>query len=93
MQNMFKKFSIIKSFFTHEVTTTSSPIVRTRVIDIDKQLEIYEKDVNYSVGKRGHRGSLTGLSKYGPWGYLFLGMLLCGGALLVCGLWGKFRKK
>lgn len=28
-----------------------------------------------------------GLSRYGPWGYLMLGMLLCGGALLVCGLW------
>ncbi|XP_035792663.1 uncharacterized protein LOC118466906 [Anopheles albimanus] len=34
-----------------------------------------------------HRSSLTGLSKYGPWGYLFLGMLICGGALLICGLW------
>lgn len=31
-----------------------------------------------------------GLSKYGPWGYLMLGMLLCGGALLVCGLWGEW---
>lgn len=31
-----------------------------------------------------------GLSKYGPWGYLILGMLLCGGALLVCVLWGKY---
>lgn len=30
-----------------------------------------------------------GLSKYGPWSYLILGMLLCGGALLVCVLWGK----
>lgn len=30
-----------------------------------------------------------GLSKYGPWGYLILGMLLCGGALLVCVLWGE----
>jgi hypothetical protein len=28
-----------------------------------------------------------GLSKYGPWGYLMLGMLICGGALLICGLW------
>lgn len=36
-----------------------------------------------------------GLSKYGPWGYLILGMLLCGGALLVCVLWGNdhFQKK
>lgn len=38
------------------------------------------------------RASLTrGLSRYGPWGYLMLGMLLCGGALLMCGLWGKFN--
>lgn len=31
-----------------------------------------------------------GLAKYGPWGYLMLGMLLCGAALLICGLWGEF---
>ncbi|XP_037039950.1 uncharacterized protein LOC119076961 [Bradysia coprophila] len=38
--------------------------------------------------KRENRPSLTrGLSRYGPWGYLMLGMLLCGGALLICGLW------
>lgn len=35
-------------------------------------------------------GLNSDLSKYGPWGYLMLGMLLCGGALLICGLWGKF---
>lgn len=38
------------------------------------------------------RGGLhSDLSKYGPWGYLMLGMLLCGGALLICGLWGTFN--
>lgn len=36
-----------------------------------------------------HMTLSRGLSKYGPWGYLILGMLLCGGALLVCVLWGK----
>ncbi|XP_052860662.1 uncharacterized protein LOC128267782 [Anopheles cruzii] len=40
-----------------------------------------------TVPAKKHRNSLTGLSKYGPWGYLFLGMLICGGALLICGLW------
>lgn len=40
--------------------------------------------------KRYRHVTLTrGLSKYGPWGYLILGMLLCGGALLLCVLWGK----
>lgn len=39
------------------------------------------------------RTSLTrGLSRYGPWGYLMLGMLLCGGALLMCGMWGELKK-
>ncbi|KAJ6644369.1 hypothetical protein Bhyg_09338 [Pseudolycoriella hygida] len=34
------------------------------------------------------RPSLTrGLSRYGPWGYLMLGMLVCGGGLLFCGLY------
>lgn len=42
-----------------------------------------------TTDKNEVRTSLTrGLSRYGPWGYLMLGMLLCGGALLICGLWG-----
>ncbi|XP_017061950.1 uncharacterized protein LOC108101897 isoform X2 [Drosophila ficusphila] len=36
-------------------------------------------------------GLHSDLSKYGPWGYLMLGMLLCGGALLICGLWGTLN--
>lgn len=36
------------------------------------------------------KSTLTrGLARYGPWGYLMLGMLVCGAALLICGLWGK----
>lgn len=48
------------------------------------------------LGSHHHRrngtrmGLNSDLSKYGPWGYLMLGMLLCGGALLICGLWGKY---
>lgn len=33
------------------------------------------------------------LSKYGPWGYLMLGLLICGTVLMFCGLWECcFRK-
>ncbi|XP_013099653.1 uncharacterized protein LOC106081926 isoform X2 [Stomoxys calcitrans] len=40
--------------------------------------------------RNGTRAGLNSdLSKYGPWGYLMLGMLLCGGALLICGLWAS----
>ncbi|XP_075166015.1 uncharacterized protein LOC142238293 [Haematobia irritans] len=40
--------------------------------------------------RNGTRSGLNSdLSKYGPWGYLMLGMLLCGGALLICGLWAS----
>ncbi|XP_036330563.1 uncharacterized protein LOC118742526 isoform X2 [Rhagoletis pomonella] len=48
-----------------------------------------------STGGHHHRRNSTrsglnsDLSKYGPWGYLMLGMLLCGGALLICGLWAS----
>lgn len=46
------------------------------------------EEQNETTTKR-YRVTLTrGLSKYGPWGYLILGMLLCGGALLLCVLWG-----
>lgn len=39
--------------------------------------------------RHGQRKPMRGLSKYGPWGYLILGMLLCGGTLLLCVLWGN----
>ena len=50
-----------------------------------------EFGVNVETTTKRHRNnSLTrGLSRYGPWGYLIFGMLLCGGALLLCVLWGK----
>uniref|UniRef100_A0A1A9WWM5 Uncharacterized protein n=1 Tax=Glossina brevipalpis TaxID=37001 RepID=A0A1A9WWM5_9MUSC len=43
------------------------------------------------LGRRNttRNGLNSDLSKYGPWGYLMLGMLLCGGALLICGLWAS----
>lgn len=31
--------------------------------------------------------SSTALGHYGPWGYLMLGMLICGTVLMFCGLW------
>lgn len=38
------------------------------------------------------KSTLTrGLARYGPWGYLMLGMLVCGAALLICGLWGNLN--
>lgn len=57
--------------------TVSTKIVNSAMPDTTDKTEI--------------RTSLTrGLSRYGPWGYLMLGMLLCGGALLICGLWGMY---
>lgn len=32
------------------------------------------------------------LSHYGPWGYILLGMLICGTVLMFCGVWECFRK-
>lgn len=56
-----------------------------------------QTETNATESSGGHHrrnstrsGLNSDLSKYGPWGYLMLGMLLCGGALLICGLWGKF---
>lgn len=59
----------------------------------------YRRKVNKTIVSGSMESSTTkhyrhitlskGLSKYGPWGYLILGMLLCGGALLVCVLWGN----
>uniref|UniRef100_A0A0A1XAY3 Uncharacterized protein n=1 Tax=Zeugodacus cucurbitae TaxID=28588 RepID=A0A0A1XAY3_ZEUCU len=53
-----------------------------------------QAEANTTESSTGHHrrnstrsGLNSDLSKYGPWGYLMLGMLLCGGALLICGLW------
>lgn len=52
-----------------------------------------EKEISGHHRRNNTRSGLSSdLSKYGPWGYLMLGMLLCGGALLICGLWGKLCK-
>uniref|UniRef100_A0A034VSZ2 Uncharacterized protein n=1 Tax=Bactrocera dorsalis TaxID=27457 RepID=A0A034VSZ2_BACDO len=55
-----------------------------------------QADTNSTESSGGHHrrnstrsGLNSDLSKYGPWGYLMLGMLLCGGALLICGLWAS----
>lgn len=66
---------------TIPVAVLVDPLVVTKVVDHSVAIE---------KAKAKERQSLTrGLSRYGPWGYLMLGMLLCGGALLICGLWGK----
>ncbi|XP_058178342.1 uncharacterized protein LOC131294312 [Anopheles ziemanni] len=77
VQSVFRKYiqSTIKSFFVNSPTglpTPAPPAVPA---------------TEPSVPAKKQRSSLTGLSKYGPWGYLFLGMLICGSALLICGLW------
>lgn len=57
----------------------------------DDDIRTDDSSVESSTTKHYRTITLSrGLSKYGPWGYLILGMLLCGGALLVCVLWGKF---
>lgn len=48
-----------------------------------------ENTIETTTVRSGQRKTMRGLSKYGPWGYLILGMLLCGGTLLLCVLWGK----
>lgn len=61
----------------------------------DQQMD--DDDLNEETGQMeattmrpGQRKSQRGLSKYGPWGYLILGMLLCGGTLLLCVMWGMY---
>lgn len=65
----------------------------TIVSEVDTTNEgnvVDDTDDTIETTTKRYRVTLTrGLSKYGPWGYLILGMLLCGGALLLCVLWGK----
>ncbi|XP_055619200.1 uncharacterized protein LOC129764290 isoform X2 [Toxorhynchites rutilus septentrionalis] len=87
VQMVFRKYiqTTFKSFFNNDATEVP-PIKDTSTLPA----EVKQLDVNEALSKvssKPHKSTLTGLSKYGPWGYLFLGMLLCGGALLVCGLW------
>lgn len=73
---------IIKNLFVQEKELDESHPNMTTLIEETISTEV---DIDF---KNNNRTSLTrGLSRYGPWGYLMLGMLLCGGALLICGLW------
>lgn len=40
--------------------------------------------------RRNNRGS--NISRYGSWGYMMLGMLLCSVMLLMCGIWECIRR-
>lgn len=86
VEMVFKKYiqTTFKAFFFTDSTEVPTKEVSTASID-EKRIEVTETQTQSTI--KPHRSTLTGLSKYGPWGYLFLGMLLCGGALLVCGLW------
>ncbi|KAL5288905.1 hypothetical protein ACFFRR_009230 [Megaselia abdita] len=64
-------------------TLTTSPSV------IEEKTETNNKTSNHHKKNSTRLNFSSDLSKYGPWGYLMLGMLLCGGALLICGLWAS----
>ncbi|XP_055537998.1 uncharacterized protein LOC129725798 [Wyeomyia smithii] len=86
VQMVFRKYlqTTFKSFFYAD--STEGPVKEDNILpEVVKQIEIIESQTK--IPTKQHKSTLNGLSKYGPWGYLFLGMLLCGGALLVCGLW------
>jgi hypothetical protein len=87
--NIWEHFSlgILRNIFRGDETT---PMPEWHPQESESSPEGSEEDSDANKTKEnGHQYS-RGLSKYGPWGYLMLGMLICGGALLVCGLWGKF---
>lgn len=70
-------------------TESSESVDNVDVLD-DPETTVLPKTTTQKPSTAKERTSLTrGLSRYGPWGYLMLGMLLCGGALLMCGLWGE----
>lgn len=71
-------------------TESSESVDNTDVPDDSEATAMPKSSTQKPTPTAKERTSLTrGLSRYGPWGYLMLGMLLCGGALLMCGLWGK----
>ncbi|XP_055919516.1 uncharacterized protein LOC129951412 isoform X2 [Eupeodes corollae] len=77
-----------------EANTTKNPITEKTVNDGAKNKshvvgENMASGSGYTRRNTTRLGLNSDLSKYGPWGYLMLGMLLCGGALLICGLWAS----
>uniref|UniRef100_A0A182HNV3 Uncharacterized protein n=2 Tax=Anopheles arabiensis TaxID=7173 RepID=A0A182HNV3_ANOAR len=102
VQSVFRQYiqNTIKSFFGGEPKELPSKGAAFGEVDIALEQKFgatYPPAVPVSpvppvtepavVPPKKHHSRMTGLSKYGPWGYLFLGMLICGGALLICGLW------
>lgn len=75
----------------HTLFPATTPTTLSTVIPaVEEKTEATNKSTTTHHKKNSTRLNFSSdLSKYGPWGYLMLGMLLCGGALLICGLWGK----
>lgn len=76
--------------YATSTTPPTNPVASPLPVDPLVVTKVVDHSVAIEKAKAKERQLLTrGLSRYGPWGYLMLGMLLCGGALLICGLWGK----
>lgn len=85
--NLFEHLSteVFKNLFISERDLEPSETVTLENPETRKVTN-YSKDSVEIHFKRKHNLN-KGLSKYGPWGYLILGMLLCGSLLIFCGLW------
>lgn len=82
-------------------TTTTENTVANRIVSILKKIEATTRKPAYHhpndpVHSKTQPAATTDsttltissiLNQYGPWGYLMLGMLICGGILLLCGMW------
>ena len=98
LKSLFKPSTSVDTTTTTATTTTAQiPIIYKEEFEDNSNNDrnIITKVINNNeenkrnINNKINRNSLTrGLSRYGPWGYLMLGMLICGSALLICGLWG-----
>jgi hypothetical protein len=87
--NIWEHFSlgILRNIFRGDETTPQPEWVQVeKPSTIPDSLEA-ESEEDKTKEDSPNTQYTRGLSKYGPWGYLMLGMLICGGALLICGLW------
>ncbi|KAI4461305.1 hypothetical protein MML48_5g00012012 [Holotrichia oblita] len=76
--------------------TTKSPIVHQlwQELTYNQRIDVSTimPSTTHEIPSSNIESLSVALSHYGPWGYILLGMLICGTVLMFCGVWECFRK-
>lgn len=84
--------------FSKSMKNSNVPEIRPSLSNLNQNGNLNSNNVNINNNNNKvttakmnpNRKSTRGIARYGSWGYMMLGMLMCSILLLLCGIWGEF---